>query len=195
MGMGEPLLNLDNVTKALVLMADSSGMSISPRRITLSTVGIVPKLLQLAEAPVIPQLAISLSATTNEVRDRLLPINKKYPIECLLDTCRKFPLPMRERITIEYVLINGVNDQDADARRLVRLLSHLRAKVNLLPLNPGLTNTLQPSPPERVRQFQEILVSKGVAAFIRRPRGADIFAACGQLHRAESSTRWIPHGT
>jgi 23S rRNA (adenine2503-C2)-methyltransferase len=185
MGMGEPLLNFENVTKALVLMADPHGMGISSHRITLSTVGLVPKILMLAEAPVIPNLAISLSATTDEVRDRLMPINKKYPIRMLLEACARFPLGTRQRITFEYVLIDGVNDTDADARRLVKLLGQLRSKVNLLPLNLG-NEGLRPSPPERVRQFQELLSSRGISATIRRPRGADIFAACGQLHRAES---------
>jgi 23S rRNA (adenine2503-C2)-methyltransferase len=185
MGMGEPLLNLENVTKALVLMTDPQGMGISPHRITVSTVGLVPKILMLAKAPVVPNLAISLSATTDEVRDRLMPINKKYPIKMLLDACAKFPLGTRQRITFEYVLIDGVNDTDADARRLVKLLAPLRSKVNLLPLNLG-KEGLNPSSPERVQQFRNVLGSKGLPATIRRPRGADIFAACGQLHRAES---------
>ena len=185
MGMGEPLLNFDNVTKALVLMSDRGGIGIPARRITLSTVGLVPKILMLAKAPVIPNLAISLSATTDEVRDRLLPINKKYPIKTLLDACAQFSLGVRERITFEYVLIDGVNDSAADARRLVKLLGQLRSKVNLLPLNLG-TEGLRPSPVGRVKQFQELLNSRGLSATIRRPRGADIFAACGQLHRAES---------
>jgi len=185
MGMGEPLLNFENVTKALALMADPRGMGISPHRITLSTVGLVPKILMLAEAPVVPNLAISLSATTDDVRDRLIPINKKYPIRILLDACALFPLGTRQRITFEYVLIDGVNDTDADARRLVKLLARLRSKVNLLPLNLG-QEGLRPSSPERVKQFQELLSSRGLRATVRRPRGADIFAACGQLHRAES---------
>jgi 23S rRNA (adenine2503-C2)-methyltransferase len=184
MGMGEPLLNFENVTKALALMADPQGIGISPHRITLSTVGLVPKILMLAEAPVVPNLAISLSATTDEVRDRLMPINKKYSIRMLLDACARFPLGTRQRITFEYVLIDGVNDTDADARRLVKLLGQLHSKVNLLPLNLG-KEGLRPSSPERVKQFQELLSSRGLSATIRRPRGADIFAACGQLHRAE----------
>lgn len=187
MGMGEPLLNLSNVSKSLILMSDPEGMSISLRRITLSTVGIVPKLKLLAEMPAIPKIAISLSATTNEVRDHLMPINRKYPIEMLLEACRQFPLPARESFTIEYVMIDGVNDSDMDARRLVRLLSRLRAKVNLLPLNPGQLIAMKPSPPERVERFQQILISKGLAAYIRRPRGQDIFAACGQLSRRMSA--------
>jgi len=185
MGMGEPLLNLENVTKALILMTDLQGMGIPPHRITLSTVGLVPKILMLAKAPVVPNLAISLSATTDEVRDRLMPINKKYPIGMLLGACAQFPLGTRQRITFEYVLIDGVNDTDRDARRLVKLLAQLRSKVNLLPLNLG-KEGLRPSSPERVKQFQELLSSRGLSATVRRPRGADIFAACGQLHRAGS---------
>ena len=187
MGMGEPLLNLENVSHSLVLMADPNGIGIPPHRITLSTVGLVPKIFELAKAPVVPNLAISLSATTDEVRDRLMPVNRKYPIQDLIQACAQFPLRPRQRITFEYVLIDSVNDHDDDARRLVKLLSRLRAKVNLLPLNPGLGNGMQSSSPERVRRFQEILASKGLAAYIRRPRGADIFAACGQLHHAQQS--------
>jgi 23S rRNA (adenine2503-C2)-methyltransferase len=184
MGMGEPLLNLQNVTKALSLMADPAGMGIPSHRITLSTVGLVPKILELARAPVVPNLAISLSATTDEVRNKLMPVNRKYRIAELISACRQFPLAPRQRITFEYVLIDGVNDSDGDARRLVQLLSGLRAKVNLLPLNPGQTNGMRPSPPNRVLRFQQILTTKSVATYIRTPRGSDIFAACGQLHRA-----------
>jgi 23S rRNA (adenine2503-C2)-methyltransferase len=185
MGMGEPLLNLENVCKALLLMADEDGLAISPRHITLSTVGLVPKILELAKAPVIPNLAISLSATTDEVRNELMPINRKYAIQDLMDACAKFPLRPRQRITFEYVLIDKVNDTEDDARRLVKLLSKIRSKVNLLPLNLGKGSHLQPSSPEQIRRFQEILRSKGIPVFIRRPRGADIYAACGQLHLAE----------
>lgn len=185
MGMGEPLLNLANVSQALLLMADAKGIAIPAHRITLSTVGLVPKIEELAEAPVVPNLAISLSATTDEVRDRLMPVNRKYPIAELLEACSRFPVGPRQRLTFEYVLIDGINDSDQDARRLVKLLSRLRAKVNLLPLNPGQENGMRPSPPERVLCFQEILRAKGLPAYIRRPRGADIFAACGQLHRAQ----------
>ena len=185
MGMGEPLLNLENVNRALVLMTDPDGIGVPPQRITLSTVGLVPRILELAKAPVVPNLAISLSATTDEVRNRLMPVNRKYPIQELIQACAQFPLRPRQRITFEYVLIDSVNDRDDDARRLVKLLSRLRAKVNLLPLNPGQGNGMRSSSPERVRCFQEILASKGLAAYIRRPRGADIFAACGQLHRAQ----------
>jgi len=187
MGMGEPLLNLENVSRALTLMTDPNGIGIPPHRITLSTVGLVPQIFELAKAPVVPNLAISLSATTDEVRNRLMPVNRKYPIQELIQACAQFPLRPRQRITFEYVLIDSVNDHDDDARRLVKLLSRLRAKVNLLPLNPGQDNGMRSSSPERVRRFQEILASKGLAAYIRRPRGADIFAACGQLHHAQQS--------
>jgi 23S rRNA (adenine2503-C2)-methyltransferase len=186
MGMGEPLLNLANVSKALVLIADPKGVAIPAHRITLSTVGLVPKIRELAHSPVVPNLAISLSATTDEVRNRLMPVNKRYPIAELIGACSSFALKPRQRITFEYVLIDGVNDSDADARRLVKLLAGQRAKVNLLALNPGQKNGMQPSPPERVRRFQEILTSRGLPAYVRRPRGADIFAACGQLHRAQN---------
>jgi 23S rRNA (adenine2503-C2)-methyltransferase len=185
MGMGEPLLNFDNVSKALVIMADSGGLGISPHRITLSTVGLVPKILELAKAPVVPNLAISLSATTDDVRNKLMPINRKYPISVLLDACAAFPLAPRQRMTFEYVLIDGINDRDDDARRLVKILSRLRSKVNLLPLNTGKNNLMKPSTPERVKRFRQILISKALPTYIRRPRGADIFAACGQLHRAQ----------
>jgi 23S rRNA (adenine2503-C2)-methyltransferase len=187
MGMGEPLLNLENVGRALALMTDPDGVGIPPYRITLSTVGLVPKLFELAKGTVVPNLAISLSATTDEVRNRLMPINRKYPIQELIQACAQFPLRPRQSITFEYVMIDSVNDHDNDARRLVKLLTGLRAKVNLLPLNPGQGNGMRSSSPERVRHFQEILVSKGLAAYIRRPRGADIFAACGQLHQAQQS--------
>ena len=184
MGMGEPLLNLENVLKSLSIMADPLGLALSPRRITLSTVGLVPQMRELAQAPVVPNLAVSLSATTDEVRDRLMPINRKYPIDTVLRACADYPLKRNQRVTFEYVLMDGVNDSDDDARRLVKLLAHLRSKVNLLPLNPGNANGLKPSPPRRVNRFREILAVKGLPAYVRKPRGMDIYAACGQLHLA-----------
>ena len=192
MGMGEPLLNLENVVKSLLILADPQGLTLSPRKITLSTVGLVPQIKQLAEAPVVPNLAISLSATTDAVRDQLMPINRKYPIQKVLEACAQFSLRQNQRITFEYVLIAGVNDGDADARRLVRLLARVRSKVNLLPLNPGNTHGLKPSSPERVNRFREILTNKDLPAYIRRPRGTDISAACGQLHLAEPSLHSAP---
>ena len=184
MGMGEPLLNLDSVLKSLIILADPGGLALSPRRITLSTVGLVPQLRKLARAPVVPNLAISLSATTDEVRDRLMPVNRRYPIDAVLQACADYPLTGNQRVTFEYVLMDGVNDSDDDARRLVKLLAHLRSKVNLLPLNPGNANGLKPSPPDRVNRFREILTRKGLPAYVRKPRGMDIYAACGQLHLA-----------
>ena len=187
MGMGEPLLNLKNVIKSLVIMADPQGLALSPRRITLSTVGLIPQITQLAHAPILPNLAISLSATTDAVRDDLIPVNRKYPIQDLLQACAQFPLKRGQKITFEYVLIGGVNDSDNDARRLVKLLASIRSKVNLLPLNPGKINGLTSASTKRMSQFREILVTKGLPAYIRQPRGSDIFAACGQLHLAEQT--------
>lgn len=184
MGMGEPLLNLENVLKSLIIMTDPEGLALSPRRITLSTVGLVPQMRKLAQAPVVPNLAVSLSATTDEVRDRLMPINRRYPIDTLLQACAEFPLKRNQRLTFEYVLMDGINDSDQDARRLVKLLAQLRSKVNLLPLNPGNGNGLRPSSPRRVNRFREILTGKGLPAYVRKPRGMDIYAACGQLHLA-----------
>jgi 23S rRNA (adenine2503-C2)-methyltransferase len=189
MGMGEPLHNLTEVSRALVLMTDKEGLNIPRYRVTLSTVGLVPEILELAKSPVIPNLAISLSATTDEVRDQLMPINRKYPLQELLEACAFFPLGPKQDLTFEYVLMDGINDTDQDARRLVRLLSRLRTKVNLLPLNLGNPYNLKPSPPERVARFQEILISKGLPAFVRRARGADISAACGQLHHIQTRSK------
>jgi 23S rRNA (adenine2503-C2)-methyltransferase len=181
MGMGEPLLNYDNVMRAVQLMTDGRGMAISPRRITLSTSGIVPGLQRLAREPVIPNLAISLNATTDEVRDVLIPINRKWNIATLVETCRAFPLERRRRITFEYVLIQGINDTPEDARRLVTLLRGLKKKVNLIPLNADPWIPLNPSDERRTQEFQKILVENHITANIRRPRGDDISAACGML--------------
>ena len=188
MGMGEPLQNLENVMKSLIILSDPEGMRMSPNKITLSTVGLVPQIKKLARCPVIPNLAISLSATTNIVRNQIIPINRKYPIEQLLQACIEFPLKARQRITFEYVLIDGVNDSDDDARRLIKLLAKIKAKVNLLSLNKGKSGDLKSSSNDRMQCFQGILVEKGVPTYIRRPRGADIFAACGQLHLARLKT-------
>jgi 23S rRNA (adenine2503-C2)-methyltransferase len=181
MGMGEPLLNYDNVMKALRITTDHDGMAISPRRITLSTAGVVPQLERLAQEPVIPNLAISLNATTDAVRDVLIPINRKWNIATLLDACRRFPLDRRRRITFEYVLIAGVNDTPDDARRLVKLLTGLHKKVNLIPLNADPWVPLEPASEKRVLEFQQILSDSHVTAYIRRPRGSDVSAACGML--------------
>ena len=181
MGMGEPLHNYDPTMKALRMLHEEHGLAISPRRITLSTVGIVPGLERLAKEPLMPNLAISLHATTEEQRTALVPPNKKYSLASLLDACRKFPLKKRARITFEYVMLEGVNDSPDDARRLARLLAGMKAKVNLIPLNPapGIEYT-RPSD-ERVERFAQILAERHLTVSVRKSRGRDIRAACGQL--------------
>jgi len=182
MGMGEPLLNLPNVIKATRLLTDPAGVALSPKRITLSTSGIVPKIEELGQEPVRPKLAISLNASTEEQRRELMPITRKYSLKDLLAACKAYPLRPWEKLTFEYVLLNGVNDSDADARRVVKLLAHLNAKVNLIALNPGPGIAFETPDPERVQAFQAI-VRRAMPCFVRKPRGRDIFAACGQLKR------------
>ncbi|MBI4876090.1 MAG: 23S rRNA (adenine(2503)-C(2))-methyltransferase RlmN [Acidobacteria bacterium] len=186
MGMGEPLLNLANVLKATRLATDPEGIGLSPRRITLSTAGIIPKIAELGREPVRPKLAISLNASSEEQRRELMPITRKYPLKDLLDACRAYPLRPWERLTFEYVLLRDVNDTDADARRVVRLLARLKCKVNLIALNPGPGIPFETPAPERVASFQEIL-KRSVPCFIRKPRGRDVYAACGQLKRMSAS--------
>lgn len=181
MGQGEPLLNYENVMRAVRLLADPNGMKIPLRKITLSTSGIVPGIRRLAQEATRPKLAVSLNATTDEVRSAIMPINNKYPLGELLAACRDFPLRPGERITFEYVLLGGLNDTPEDARRLVRLLAGLRAKVNLIPWNPVPDLPYHAPQEEAVADFQRILTDRGLLAFIRRARGQDIFAACGQL--------------
>ncbi|HXF41927.1 MAG TPA: 23S rRNA (adenine(2503)-C(2))-methyltransferase RlmN [Blastocatellia bacterium] len=181
MGMGEPLLNYDEVMKAVRVMAEPEGLAIAPRRVTLSTAGIVPRIYDLAKEEVRPRLAISLTASNDELRNKLFPINRKYPLPELIEACRRYPLGDRERLTFEYVMLDGVNDSDRQARELVRLLSSVRAKVNLIPHNPAPELPYGSSPMERITGFQSILTAAGLPSFIRRPRGQDISAACGQL--------------
>jgi 23S rRNA (adenine2503-C2)-methyltransferase len=181
MGMGEPLHNYDATMKALRILADPEGLGVHPRRVTLSTVGLVPALERLAAEPLMPNLAISLHATTDDTRSRLVPINKRYDLEELIAACRRFPLARRRRITFEYVLLDGVNDAPEDARRLVRLLSDLRAKVNLLPLNEAPGIPFRRPSDDRVNAFARILADRGVRVSVRKSRGRDIRAACGQL--------------
>jgi 23S rRNA (adenine2503-C2)-methyltransferase len=179
MGMGEPLANYPRLTRALAIMTSPWGMGISPRRITVSTVGLVPMIEKLmAETSV--HLAVSLTATTNELRDRLAPINRRYPLEQLIEACRRLDLG-RRRITFEYVMLAGVNDSAADAARLVRLMAPLRAKVNLIFFNPFAGSGFVPSSREAVERFQAILLRGNLTATIRESRGRDIAAACGQL--------------
>jgi len=181
MGMGEPLLNYDSVMKAVRLLADKAGPAISPRHVTLSTAGIVPRIYDLAKEEIRPRLAISLTAPTDELRNQLFPINRKYPLADLIEACRSYPLGDRERLTFEYVMLDKVNDSDRYARELVRLLSGTRAKVNLIPHNPAPELPYASSPMDRIIAFQKILTEAGLPSFIRRPRGRDISAACGQL--------------
>ena len=185
MGAGEPFLNFDALMQALRVMSDPQGLHIVPNRVTVSTAGIVPKIRELATLPDRPHLAISLSAPTDELRDQLMPINKRWPLTELLNACHDFAQSLRpgERFTFEYVLLNGVNDTDEHARQLANLLNQhqLRAKVNLIPHNAAEPLEYRPPAPERVTRFKQILENKGVHAFVRRPRGRDIFAACGQL--------------
>lgn len=181
MGMGEPLHNYENTMKGLRILADDHGLAVSARRITLSTVGVLPALERLATEPFMPNLAISLHSTTEDQRDMLVPINRKYGLKELLDACRRFPLKRRERITFEYVMLKDVNDSDEDARRLVRLLNGVRGKVNLLPLNEAAGIPFQRPSDERVNAFARTLADRGLTVSVRKSRGRDIRAACGQL--------------
>jgi 23S rRNA (adenine2503-C2)-methyltransferase len=186
MGQGEPLLNYDAVMSALRILLDQKGVAIAPRHAALSTSGIVPGIERLAKEKVRPNLAISLNASSNEQRDQVMPINRKYPLGELLDACRKYPLKPREWLLFEYVLLGGFNDSPEDAHRVVRLLANLRAKVNLIPWNPGNLPHKRPEP-GRVSEFQRILIDKGVPCFVRDSRGQDVMAACGQLALAEAA--------
>jgi 23S rRNA (adenine2503-C2)-methyltransferase len=181
MGMGEPLHNFDNVTRALSLLEHPWGLNFSPRRITVSTVGLVPGIEKLGQLSPAPNLAISLNATTDEVRDRIMPVNRKWPIARLLEAARAFPLAHGRRVTFEYVMLAGVNDSDADADRLIRLLRGMPSKVNLIPWNPFQGPQFERPSAERIRTFQERLRAAHMAVYIRTPRGDDIDAACGQL--------------
>jgi 23S rRNA (adenine2503-C2)-methyltransferase len=188
MGMGEPLHNFDNVVRALALLEHPWGAAFSPRRLTVSTAGLVPGIDKLGALKPAPNLAISLNATTDEVRERIMPINKKWPIAALLDAARRFPLSHGRRVTFEYVLLAGVNDSDADADRLPRLLRGIPAKVNLIPWNPFQGPDFKRPSAERIRTFQERLRAAEVSVYIRSPRGDDIDAACGQLAARELVT-------
>jgi 23S rRNA (adenine2503-C2)-methyltransferase len=186
MGMGEPLANYDAVVAAIELLTAEWGYAISPRRITVSTVGLAPEIPRfIAETRV--NLAVSLHAPTDRQRERLVPVNRRYPLAVLLAACREVPLARRKRITFEYVMLAGENDSDADARALVRLLHGLRAKVNLIPWNPFPGAAFTPSPRARIVRFQALLRQHGLSATIRESRGQDIQAACGQLAVARSA--------
>lgn len=183
MGMGEPLANYDNVLKFIGVLTSNMGFNFSHNKVTLSTAGLVPAIRRFgAEGNV--NLAVSLNATTDEVRDKLMPVNRKYPIDELMAELRKYPLKSRKYITIEYVLISGVNDTDDDARRLARLLRSVPCKVNLIPFNAFPGSSFQSPPPERVERFHYIMKLAGYTVIVRLSKGAEIQAACGQLRGA-----------
>jgi 23S rRNA (adenine2503-C2)-methyltransferase len=181
MGMGEPLHNYDATMKALRILADEQGWALPMRRVTLSTVGVLPALERLAREPLMPNLAISLHAPTDEQRGQLVPINRKYGIAEIIEACQRFPLKRRGRITFEYVLLAGVNDSPEDARRLAKLLSGVKAKVNIIPLNaaPGIPFTRPDD--ATIDHFARVLAERGALVSVRKSRGRDIRAACGQL--------------
>ena len=181
MGMGEPLANYAETLKALSLLTDAeSGVGISPRRVTLSTVGLVPQIKRLIDETRV-NLAISLHATTDAARSELMPINRKYSLSDLIECCRALPIPKRRRITFEYVLLRGVNDTPDDARRLSRLLRGIRSKINLIPFNPHPGSRFERPAEAEIEAFQNLLHAEGYQINVRRPRGDDIQAACGQL--------------
>ena len=189
MGMGEPLYNYENVKKALQIAMDGDGVSISRRRITLSTSGVVPMIEQCGEELGV-MLAISLHAVTDDVRDKLVPINKKYPIEELLRACRAYPAAKNaRRITFEYVMLKGINDSEADARELCRLIEGIPAKVNMIPFNPWPGSTYECSSGNAIRRFARVIERAGYVATVRTPRGTDIMAACGQLKTESERVR------
>ena len=181
MGQGEPFLNFDNFVKAVSLLVEAVGIPES--RMTVSTSGIVPRIAEFGELPIRPKLAISLNASNDHSRRVLMPITKKWTLEMLMAAARDFPLRNRERLTFEYVLLGGVNDSNESAREVVHLLRGLRAKVNLIAWNPGPDIPYTTPEPQQVETFQQILIKAGIPTFIRKPRGRDIFAACGQLKR------------
>ncbi len=181
MGMGEPFLNYDNFMKAVRLLVD--GVGIPESRMTVSTAGIVPRIYDFGAEAIRPKLAISLNASNDEIRSRVMPINRKWEIKQVMAAAREFPLRNREKLTFEYVLLDGVNDSVENARELAELVRRITCKVNLIALNPGEGIAFRTPQPDRVQQFQNVLIQAGIPAFIRRPRGRDIYAACGQLKR------------
>jgi len=184
MGMGEPLYNLDAVRDALLIVADGEGLSISKRRITLSTSGVVPN-IERAGAEIGCMLAVSLHATRDELRNELVPLNRKYPIAQLLEACRNYPgVSNARRITFEYVMLKGVNDSIEEAKALVQLLKGIPAKINLIPFNPWPGSKYECSDWEQIEKFSSVVFDAGYASPVRTPRGRDILAACGQLKSA-----------
>ena len=185
MGMGEPLLNYDPVMKAVEILADHAGMELALRHITVSTSGIIPRILDMAREKARPHLAVSLNASSDEQRTALMPINRKYPLQDLLEACKEYPLRPREKLTFEYVMLGGINDADADAASVAALVRGISAKVNLIPYNSGPGLPYCSPALSRVLAFQKILMDRGVPAFIRISRGQDIMGACGQLRLSD----------
>jgi 23S rRNA (adenine2503-C2)-methyltransferase len=181
MGMGEPLHNYDETMKALRILADEHGFALPPRRVTLSTVGLLPALERLAREPIMPNLAISLHAPTDATRGELVPLNRKYGVAEIVDACKRFPLKRRGRITFEYVLLAGVNDSPQDARQLAKLLAGVKSKVNLIPLNAAAGIPFERPSDAAIDRFAAILAERGLTVSVRKSRGRDIRAACGQL--------------
>jgi 23S rRNA (adenine2503-C2)-methyltransferase len=186
MGQGEPLLNYEATIAAVRLMLDPNGMGLAARHVTLSTSGIVTGIERLAQEKVRPKLAISLNASSDDQRNTLMPINRKYPLAALIEACRRYPLRPWEHLTFEYVLLGECNESADDARRVARLIAGLNAKVNLIPWNPGALPYQAPAA-ERVDEFRRVLTDKGIPVFIRQSRGQDISAACGQLALIETA--------
>jgi len=180
MGMGEPLLNLKNVVQAIRVLTHAEGFTLSPKRITVSTAGVVPRLADLGAAVPV-RLAVSLHATTDALRDELVPLNRRFPLAALLEACAAYPIAKRDRLSFEYALLAGVNDSDADAQRLARIALDARAKVNLIPMNEHPGNPYRRPSEARIEAFLAVLAAAGATATVRRSRGDDIFAACGQL--------------
>jgi 23S rRNA (adenine2503-C2)-methyltransferase len=194
MGMGEPLANYDNVLQAIHVITDTDfGLKFSPRRVTVSTCGLVPGILDLGKACSV-NLAVSLNATDDDTRSWLMPVNKTYPLEPLLTACRNFTMKPRNKITFEYILIKGVNDSPGHARQLVRLLTPLRAKINLITFNPHPESDLAPPDPKTVQAFLQTLLDRNMTAIVRKSKGADILAACGQLRAGHKDRRGIEIG-
>lgn len=181
MGMGEPLQNYDNVLAAIRFIHDDHGLRLPMSRITVSTAGLVPEIERLTREPLFPNLSISLTGATNSTRDQLMPINRKYPVEELIDTIRQLPASRQKRVMFECVMIKNLTDSTQDAERLSQLLQGTRAKVNLIPLNPAPEIPFERSEDDAILRFQEVLVRNGTAAFIRKNRGNDVSSACGQL--------------
>ncbi len=183
MGMGEPLDNYDNVLHAIRILHDDRGLKVPMTRITVSTAGLIPEIERLAREPLFPNLSISFTGVTNKTRDELMPINRKYPIEAVLDTIRRLPLARQKRVMFECVMIKGLTDSPGDAEMFSRSLDGMRVKVNLIPLNEAAEIPFKRSDDDSILRFQEILVRNGTATFIRKNRGNDVYGACGQLKK------------